>query len=280
MEWLTDPSVWLGLATLTLLEIILGVDNLVFVAILADRLKPDRRNAARKLGLGLALITRLLLLATVFWLTKLTEPLLTVLGHGLADRDLILLTGGAFLLMKATVEIHERLEFEPREHRGSSAIASFGAAVAQIVILDTVFSVDSILTAIGMTDRLGVMMAAVILAIGVMLLTSKPLSEFVGAHPPLIILCLGFLLMVGFSLIADGVGFQIPKGYLYAAIGFSILIESFNQIALRNRRRFIAEVPRRQRVAETVVRLLSGLPQAPTKLLGRFRRGNDWREQQ
>src|SRR5262249_39335545 len=176
MEWLTDPSVWLGLATLTLLEIVLGVDNLVFVAILAYRLKPDRRNAARKLGLGLALITRLLLLSTVFWLTKLTEPLLTVLGHGLAGRDLILLTGAAFLLMKATVEIHERLEFEPREHRGSSAIASFGAAVAQIVIVDTGFSFDSILTAIGMTDRLGVRMAAVIRSIGVRLATSKPLS--------------------------------------------------------------------------------------------------------
>ena len=163
--------------------------------------------------------------------------------------------------MKATVEIHERLEFEPGEQRRTSAVTSFGAAVAQIVILDAVFSVDSILTAIGMTDRLGVMMAAVILAIGVMLLTSKPLSEFVGAHPPLIILCLGFLLMVEFSLIADGVGFQIPKGYLYAAIGFSVLIESFNQIALRNRRRFIAQVSRRQRVAETAVRLLSGVPQ-------------------
>jgi predicted tellurium resistance membrane protein TerC/CBS domain-containing protein len=263
MEWLTDPSVWLGLATLTLLEILLGIDNLVFVTILADRLKPHQRNAARQLGLGLALITRLLLLSTVFWMTKLTGPLLTLLGHEFSGRDLILLTGGTFLLMKATVEIHERLEFEPRKRRGSLPVASFGAAVAQIVILDAVFSVDSILTAIGMTDRLGVMMAAVILAIGVMLLTSKPLSEFVGAHPPLIILCLGFLLMVGFSLIADGVGFKIPKGYLYAAIGFSILIESFNQIALRNRRRRIAQVPRRQRVAETVVRLLSGLPPAP-----------------
>ncbi|MGH7987705.1 MAG: TerC family protein [Candidatus Binataceae bacterium] len=264
MEWLTDPAMWLGLATLILLEIVLGIDNLVFVAILSDKLPSSHRNAARRIGLGLALLIRLMLLAGVFWLTTLTRPLVWAFGHGFSGRDLILLGGGLFLLLKATVEIHERLEAETADHRDAVAQVGFASVVAQIVVLDAVFSVDSILTAVGMTNQLAVMMAAVIIAMVVMLLASGPLSEFVNAHPPLIVLCLGFLLMIGLSLVADGVGFHIPKGYLYAAIGFSVLIESFNQIALRNRRRLLARIPRRQRVAETVVRLLSGIaPAAP-----------------
>jgi predicted tellurium resistance membrane protein TerC len=262
MEWLTDPTTWLGLATLILLEIVLGIDNLVFIAILADKLPSAHRDAARQLGLALALLLRLALLAGVFWLTTLTQPLFSAFGHSLSGRDLILLAGGLFLLLKATVEIHDRLELESVEHRGAVVRAGFGAAVAQIVVLDAVFSVDSILTAVGMTNQLAVMMAAVVIAMVLMLLASKPLTEFVNAHPPLIILCLGFLLMIGLSLVADSVGFHIPKGYLYAAIGFSVLIESFNQIALRKRRRRLAQSPRRQRVAEAVLRLLSGVPPA------------------
>jgi CBS domain containing-hemolysin-like protein len=263
MEWLTDPTIWLGLVTLILLEIVLGIDNLVFIAILADKLPAAHRDAARRLGLGLALLIRLALLAGVFWLTTLTRPLLTAFGHGFSGRDLILLAGGVFLLLKATVEIHDRLEQESGEHRGTSMRVGFGATVAQIVVLDAVFSLDSILTAVGMTNQLGVMMTAVVIAMVLMLLASAPLTEFVNAHPPLVILCLGFLLMIGLSLVADGVGFHIPKGYLYAAIGFSVLIESFNQIALRNRLRRFAQIPRRQRVAEAVLRLLGGVPPMP-----------------
>ena len=262
MEWLTDPTTWLGLTTLILLEIVLGIDNLVFLAILSGKVPPNRRNAARQVGLGLALLIRLALLAGVFWLTTLTRPLFSAFGHGFSGRDLILLAGGLFLLLKATVEIHERLEPEPLEQRGAMVRAGFAAVVAQIVVLDAVFSVDSILTAVGMTNQLAVMMAAVVIAMALMLFASKPLTEFVNAHPPLIILCLGFLLMIGLSLVADSVGFHIPKGYLYAAIGFSVLIESFNQIALQNRRRWLAPIPRRQRVAEAVLHLLSGVPTA------------------
>jgi predicted tellurium resistance membrane protein TerC len=268
MELLTDPTVWLGLATLVLLEIILGIDNLIFIAILSDKVPPLQRNAARQLGLGLALLLRLLLLAGVFWVTTLTRPLFVVLGHGFSGRDLILLGGGLFLLLKATVEIHERLEVDALERRSAVVHAGFGAAVAQIVVLDAIFSIDSILTAVGMTDRLAVMMAAVIIAIAVMLLASKPLTDFVNAHPPLIILCLGFLLMIGLSLVADSVGFHIPKGYLYTAIGFSVLIESFNQVALRNRLRRIARMPKRQRVAAAVLRLLGGVSGAPSAIPG------------
>src|SRR5215469_982122 len=262
MEWLTDPTTWLGLVTLILLEIVLGIDNLVFIAILSDKLPSGDRDAARRLGLGLALLIRLALLAGVFWLTTLNRPLFSAFGHSFSDRDLILLAGGLFLLLKATVEIHNRLELEAVEQRGAVMRTGFGAAVAQIVVLDAVFSLDSILTAVGMTNQLAIMMAAVVVAMTLMLLASKLLTEFVNAHPPLIILCLGFLLMIGLSLVADSFGFHIPKGYLYAAIGFSVLIESFNQIALRNRRRRLVRSPRRQRVVEAVLRLLSGVPPA------------------
>jgi len=260
MGLLADPTVWVGLATLVLLEIVLSVDNLIFVAILADKLPPGRRDRARQVGLGLALVMRLALLASVFWLTTLTTPLFTLLALEISGRDLILLLGGLFLLLKATVEIHERLEGEP-EDRGSPIVhTGFASAIVQIVVLDAVFSVDSILTAVGMTDQLGVMMAAVIVAMAIMIVASGALTEFINAHPPLVILCLGFLLMIGFSLIADGLRYHIPKGYLYAAIGFAVIIEAFNQISLRNHRRRTAELPRRQRLAADVLRLLGGVP--------------------
>jgi CBS domain containing-hemolysin-like protein len=260
MDWLTDPTIWAGLSSLVVLEIVLGIDNLIFIAILADKLAPSERDLARKIGLGLALCTRLGLLASISWVMTLTAPLLTVYSVELSWRDLILIVGGLFLLIKATIEIHDRLESGPHENTSAMVHARFWPAIAQIAVLDTVFSLDSIITAVGMVDELYVMMAAVVIAVIVMLVASKPLATFVSAHPSLIILCLGFLLMVGFVLVADGLGAHIPKSYLYAAIGFSVLIETFNQLALRNRRKWAAALPRRQRTADAVLRLLGGVP--------------------
>ena len=240
MEWLTDPTIWVGLLTLVVLEIVLGIDNLIFIAILADKLPPHQRDRARDIGLGLALLMRLGLLASISWVMSLTAPLFTVFALEISWRDIILILGGMFLLIKATIEIHDRLEAGPQEHADRVVHARFWPVVAQIVVLDAVFSLDSVITAIGMVDELYVMMAAVVIAMIVMIVASKPLTAFVNAHPSLIILCLGFLLMVGFVLVADGVGYHVPKGYLYAAIGFSVLIETFNQLALRNRRKWAA----------------------------------------
>ena len=256
MEWLSDPNIWMGLATLVILEIILGVDNLVFIAILADKLPPEQRDKARIIGLSLALVMRLVLLAALSWIMRLTEPLFAVFGHEFSGRDLILLFGGLFLLFKATMELHERLEGTSHTDKGNKAYAAFGVVVTQIVILDAVFSLDSVITAVGMVDELGVMYAAVTIAMAVMLLASKPLTSFVSRHPTVVVLCLGFLLMIGFSLVAEGLGFKIPKGYLYAAIVFSILIESFNQVTMFKRKKQASSLPLRQRTAEALTRLL------------------------
>lgn len=263
MEWLSDPTIWMGLATLVVLEIILGIDNLVFIAILADKLPPEQRDKARIIGLSLALLMRLVLLALLAWIMKLTAPLFAVWGHAFSGRDLILLVGGLFLLFKATMELHERLEGREHEGNGKRAYAAFGVVVTQIVVLDAVFSLDSVITAVGMVDHLGVMYAAVTIAMAVMLLASKPLTTFVNKHPTVVVLCLGFLLMIGFSLIAEGLGFKIPKGYLYAAIAFSILVEAFNQWTRFNRERHAEQLPFRQRTADAVVRLLGARPQEP-----------------
>ncbi|MET0288098.1 MAG: TerC family protein, partial [Pseudoxanthomonas sp.] len=252
MAWLSDPSIWMGLATLVILEIILGIDNLVFIAILADKLPPGERDKARLVGLSLALVMRLLLLATLSWIMKLTEPLVEAFGQSFSGRDLILLAGGAFLLFKATVELHERLEGAEEHDDGNKPRVSFAMTVVQIVVLDAVFSLDSVITAVGMVEHLGVMFAAVIIAMAVMMLASKPLTSFVNRHPTVVILCLGFLLMIGFSLLAEGLGFKIPKAYLYAAIAFSILIEAFNQWSRFNRERHARQVPFRQRTADAV----------------------------
>ncbi|MCG9077072.1 TerC family protein [Laribacter hongkongensis] len=256
MEWLMDPSVWLGLTTLIVLEIVLGIDNLVFIAILADRLPPEQRDRARLIGLSLALLMRLGLLSVMSWLITLTSPLITLGGFSLSGRDLILITGGLFLLFKATVELHERLEGRSHQDNGQRPYAGFWLVVAQIVALDAVFSLDAVITAVGMVNELGIMMAAVIIAMGVMVLASRPLTRFVNAHPTVVVLCLSFLLMIGLSLVAEGSGLHIPKGYLYAAIGFSILIESFNQMAHRNLVRQQAHRPLRERTAETIMRLM------------------------
>ncbi|MBA2077960.1 MAG: hypothetical protein BGP10_13965 [Rhodanobacter sp. 68-29] len=257
-DWLTDPAAWAGLLTLVVLEIVLGVDNLVFVAILADKLPPQQRDRARLLGLGLALVMRLLLLAAMSWLVQLTTPILHWHGFSLSWRDIILLLGGAFLLFKATLELHERLEADDDHGNGRRARPRFWLVVAQIVVLDAVFSLDSVITAVGMVDHLSVMMIAVVIAMALMISASKPLTAFVNARPTVVILCLSFLLMIGFSLVAEGLGFHIPKGYLYAAIGFSIMIEAFNQTMRRNRRRSLFSSPHklRDRTAQAVLRLL------------------------
>jgi CBS domain containing-hemolysin-like protein len=263
MEWIADPTAWLGLLTLIVLEIVLGIDNLVFIAILADKLPPEQRDRARLIGLSLAMIMRLGLLASIAWLVTLTEPLIEVFGKTFSGRDLIMLFGGVFLLFKATMELHERLEGHTHQATGSKAYARFWPVVAQIIVLDAVFSLDAVITAVGMVEHLQVMMIAVVISMGLMIVASKPLTAFVNARPTVIMLCLGFLMMIGFSLTAEGLGFHIPKGYLYAAIGFSILIEVFNQLARSRRKRSLqGERGMRERTAHAVMRLLGGKLQA------------------
>ena len=262
MEFLMDPSIWAGLLTLVVLEIVLGIDNLVFIAILADKLPPKQRDKARLLGLSLALIMRLGLLSLISWMVTLTKPLFTVMDFSFSGRDLIMLFGGIFLLFKATTELHERLENRDHDSGHGKGYASFWVVVTQIVILDAVFSLDAVITAVGMVNHLPVMMAAVVIAMAVMLLASKPLTRFVNQHPTVVVLCLSFLLMIGLSLVAEGFGFHIPKGYLYAAIGFSIIIEVFNQIARRNFIRHQSTLPLRARTADAILRLMGGKRQA------------------
>lgn len=259
MEWILDPTIWAGLATLVVLEIVLGIDNLIFIAILAEKLPSHLRDKARVSGLVCALLMRLLLLTGISWIASLTTPLITLYAHQFSARDLIMLIGGIFLLFKATVELNARLEGKDHQQLGQDKSARFWPVIAQIVVLDAIFSLDSVITAIGMVNHLAVMMAAVVISIGVMLLASKPLTSFINAHPTIVILCLSFLLTIGFSLLAEGFGYLIPKGYLYAAIGFSVVIESLNQFAQFNRRRFLSTVrPLRERTAAAVLRMLSG----------------------
>jgi CBS domain containing-hemolysin-like protein len=264
MEWIADPTIWVGLVTLVVLEVVLGIDNLIFLAILADKLPPPQRDRARILGLSLAMLMRLALLASISWVMSLTRPLFALGWFEPSWRDLILICGGLFLLVKATTEIHDRLQEQSGAQPPTPARAAFWPIVAQIVVLDAVFSLDSVITAVGMVDELYVMMAAVIIAVLVMLVASKPLTAFIGARPSLIILALGFLLMIGLVLVVDGFAIHVPKGYVYAAISFSLLIEMLNQLGERNRRRRAAGMSPRQRVAEAVLRMLGGVPlQAP-----------------
>ncbi|MEB3298019.1 MAG: hypothetical protein VKO21_00850 [Candidatus Sericytochromatia bacterium] len=260
MTSLLEPSLWIGLLTLVILEIVLGIDNLVFVAILAEKVEPSQRDKARGIGLSLALGMRLGLLAGISWIVSLTTPLVTYGSLSLSGRDLILLAGGLFLTFKATMELHERIEGGEHQTSGPAVHAPFGSVVAQIILLDLVFSIDSVITAVGMVDNLAVMMAAVILSMGVMLFASKPLARFVNEHPTVVVLCLAFLLMIGFSLVAEAFHVHVPKGYLYAAIGFSIVIETFNQLRQRNVIRAETARPFRIRTAEQVMRLLGERP--------------------
>ncbi|VFP81833.1 TerC family protein [Candidatus Erwinia haradaeae] len=258
MEFLLDPSIWAGFLTLVMLEIVLGIDNLVFIAILADKLSPNQRDKARLTGLSLAMITRLGLLSLISWMVTLRRPFFSIGDISFSGRDLILLTGGVFLLFKATIELHERLENHDMNSLGHKGYASFWSVVIQVIVLDALFSLDAVITAVGMVNNLSVMMIAVVIAMGVMLLASKPLTSFVNSHPTVVVLCLSFLLMIGLSLVAEGVGFHIPKGYLYAAISFSIIIELFNQMARRNFMRYEERRPMRERTAEAIQRLIGG----------------------
>ena len=232
-DWVSNPQIWLSLLTLSALEIVLGIDNIVFIAILTNRLAPEQRALGRKIGLTLALGTRLLLLATLTWIVKLTDPLFTMFDHGFSWRDLILIGGGLFLLVKGVLEIHETVEGEHDDAAGDGndtvkVYAAFGAIVVQIAIIDIIFSLDSVITAVGMADTLWVMVVAVVAAMAIMLVASGPLSDFVSAHPTIKMLALSFLLLIGVFLIADGFGLKIPKGYLYFALGFSVLVEAMN----------------------------------------------------
>jgi predicted tellurium resistance membrane protein TerC len=228
MAWLTDPQVWLALVTLTALEIVLGIDNIIFISIQAGKLPVHQREKARLLGLGLAMFIRVALLFSLTWLMGLTAPLLTVLGNEITGRDLILISGGLFLIWKSTMEIHEKLEGPEEQADLARGAASFGAVIVQILLLDIVFSLDSIITAIGMASQLAVMVGAVVLAVGFMMLFSGAISAFVERHPTIKILALSFLLMIGVALIGDGLDMHIPKGYIYFAMAFSVVVEMLN----------------------------------------------------
>src|SRR4029077_9755479 len=236
MDWLGDAEIWASLLTLTALEIVLGIDNLVFIAILAGRLPVERQDRARQVRLAVALITRLALLASIVWIIGLTQPLFEVLGRAVSWRDIILIAGGLFLLYKGTREIHDRLEGDAPHEPAGSATASFGGVVVQIMLLDIVFSLDSVVTAVGMANELWVMAAAIVIAVLLMLAASGPLAAFVDRHPTVKMLALSFLLLIGMTLVADGAGFHVPKGYIYAVISFSVGVELLNQLAARRRR--------------------------------------------
>ena len=259
ISWLAEPQTWIGFATLLILEVVLGIDNLVFVAILANKVKPAQRDKARIIGLSLAVLIRLFMLGFMAKIMTLPNPLFHINNHAVSSQDLIMLCGGLFLLYKATTELHERLEGANMFHIADTQKkhAAFWGVVAQILVLDAVFSIDSVITAVAMVEHITVAMAAVVVAMACMITASKILTEFVEKHPTVVMLCLGFLLMIGFSLIAEAFHIHIPKGYLYAAIGFSVLIEVFNQIAQRNvKRNDYAGSSWRQRTAENVLGMM------------------------
>jgi predicted tellurium resistance membrane protein TerC len=233
MEWLSDPQAWAALATLTALEIVLGIDNIIFISILVGRLPAHQREKARIIGLGLAMGTRLLLLASLTWVMTLTTPLFTALGQAISGRDLILLGGGLFLLVKSTSEIHESME-GPEESSQHRAVASFVGVLAQIAVIDIIFSLDSVITAVGLAQQLSVMALAIIISVIVMMFAARSISDFVDRHPTVKMLALSFLILVGVALIAEGLEFHIPKGYIYFAMAFSVGVEMLN---LRIRRR-------------------------------------------
>lgn len=235
MEWILDPQIWIALITLTALEIVLGIDNIVFISIIAGRLPAKSQRKARLVGLSLAMIMRVLLLLSLSWIMNLTKPLFAIGNFEASGRALILIGGGLFLLAKSTWEIHHRIEGGD-EHSTGAIRASFSAVLLQIVLLDGVFSLDSVITAVGMVDEIAVMVVAVILAIAVMMIFAESVSRFIDRHPTMKMLALSFLLLIGVNLIAEGVGFHIPKGYTYFAMGFSLLVEMLN-LKVRKRKR-------------------------------------------
>jgi predicted tellurium resistance membrane protein TerC len=227
VEWIADPQVWIAFATLLALEIVLGIDNIIFISILAGKLPAEQQPRARYLGLGLALVMRVILLFSLTWVIGLTQPLFAVMGHGVSGRDLILILGGLFLLGKSTFEIHESLEGE-HGHASAKVKANFVSVLIQIMLLDIVFSLDSVITAVGMVTQIEIMIAAVVVSIAFMMFFAAPVSAFVSRHPTVKMLALSFLLLIGTTLVADGLGFHVPKGYIYFAMGFSVFVEMVN----------------------------------------------------
>src|SRR3954453_9783232 len=238
-SWLSDPKALVALATLVVMEVVLGIDNLIFISILTNKLPEHQRSKARRIGIGLALILRLGLLGTIAFIVHLTNPIFTLFGHGFSWRDLILIGGGLFLVWKATTEIHHNVDpdIDGDVFEGRGATLSFGSAIVQILLLDLVFSLDSIITAVGMTEHVPIMVIAVIVTVAVMLLAANPLANFIAANPTVVMLALGFLLMIGMTLIAEGFGAHVPKGYIYAAMAFSALIEGLNMLSRRASRK-------------------------------------------
>jgi predicted tellurium resistance membrane protein TerC len=228
-----DPAAWVALITLIVMEVVLGIDNLIFISILTNKLPEQHRKKARNLGIGLALVMRLVLLGTIAWIVQLTKPVFDAFGHGFSWKDMILIAGGLFLVWKATKEIHHSVDpVEKNEELIARTVATgLAAAVTQIILLDIVFSIDSIITAVGMTEHLPIMIIAVLVAVGLMLVAATPLANFIEKNPTIVMLALGFLLMIGTTLIADGFGFHVPKGYIYAAMAFSALVEILNMLA-------------------------------------------------
>ncbi|GGK01093.1 TerC family protein [Pseudomonas matsuisoli] len=242
MQLAADPTVWVALATLIAMEVVLGIDNLIFISIITNKLPENQRDRARRIGIALALVLRLGLLGTVAWIVQLTEPVIEVFGQGLSWKDMILIAGGLFLLWKATKEIRHTVDPEPdgdmfEGKQGNAVEMTFASAIVQILLLDLVFSVDSIITAVGMTPHVPIMVIAVIVAVTVMLLAANPLARFINDNPTVVMLALGFLMMIGMMLIAEGFGAHVPKGYLYAAMAFSSLIEGLNMLARRAKRK-------------------------------------------
>ena len=240
MDWITSPEAWIALATLTVLEIVLGIDNIIFISILVGRLPAEQRQRARVIGLGLAMVTRIALLMALAWMMRLTAPLFQVAGTEITGRTIILVGGGLFLLAKSVMEIHNSLEGADDEGGAGPARAGFAGTLVQIAIIDLVFSLDSVITAVGMADRLWVMVAAVVFAMIIMIIASNPLADFVAAHPTVKMLALSFLLLIGVLLIADGFGLHIPKGYVYFALAFSVAVEALNHWVRRRRKRLPA----------------------------------------
>jgi predicted tellurium resistance membrane protein TerC len=233
MEWITQPQAWVALATLTALEIVLGIDNIVFISVLVGRVPKERRNKARTIGLALAMVTRILLLLTLTWIMKLTTPVFTVFQNAISGRDIILLAGGLFLLAKSTHEIHQSLEGEP-ESVSKKLAGSFTSVLIQIALLDIVFSLDSVITAVGLADHIPVMILAIVIAVAIMMLSARVIGNFVDNHPTIKMLAMAFLLLVGFSLMGEGLNLHIPKGYIYFAMAFSLGVEILN-LRLRER---------------------------------------------
>ncbi|MFH6785275.1 MULTISPECIES: TerC family protein [Methylobacterium] len=230
-----DPTAWAALATLVVMEVVLGIDNLIFISIITNKLPAEQQSRARRIGIGLALVLRLALLGTVAYIVHLTQPVFEIFGKGLSWRDMILIAGGLFLLWKATKEIHHSLDPDPQEKAGGGASLGFTAAIGQILLLDLVFSIDSIITAVGMTDHVPIMVIAVVTAVTVMLVAANPLSRFIAANPTVVMLALGFLIMIGMTLIAEGFGAHVPKGYVYTAMAFSAGVEVLNILGRRAR---------------------------------------------